>query len=222
MTDMAYQRISEGQQLVEGDDLAGARRTLNQALAEANYDPTAYSDVISVFMLGRMYDDAEQAHLAYMEVKGKPLRADFSLEEIREERELQRPVAEGDKLTFRRLTLRQRGHFSNLFTFRPVTAIEITPATLTLWIRRREWRFPWTQVKIEIRKRKAVKAAGSKAFGHFQERTCTVHAGGRTFRFDVSDQYPDFAPPRQLIAEFQKHTVVEIAADDISSTTASM
>lgn len=168
-----------------------------------------YSHAVSLLFLAGMYDDAERTHLRYAEATGGRLRADVMLDEIREAREAHRPVREDSTLVFRRLTLLERGHFSNHFTLRPVTKIAIGDEMIKIWRRRTQWTFPWTAVRVSIAKAPATKAVGRYSYGRYMRKLCTITADGETFRFDVSDQYPDLASPRQLIEELERHVRVE-------------
>jgi hypothetical protein len=193
--------LDEAGDSIESDDLPRAHRLVLEALDTApDYDPLLYSQAISILTLAGMYDDAEAAHLRYTEATGERLRADVTLEEIRETRAATRPVRIGDSVVFRRLTLVERGHFSNYFTFRPVTKLALAPDAITIWRRRRSWTFPWPAVTVQVAKRRTRKAIGRYAGGDYLQKVCTIRAEGLTFRFDVSDQYPDIGSPREFLA----------------------
>jgi hypothetical protein len=216
MKEEVYARLADARSLIDADNLDEARRLLRAVQAEAGYDPTAYADIVSLLMLARLYDDAEQVHMDYQMATGRELRADFTLGDIRAERQSAARRDDGGRIAFTRLTLLQRGHFSNYFTLRPVTAIEISDLAITLCRRKKCWSFPWDEVQISIDVRDAAKAVG-RAFGRYVRKTCAIKAGGQTFRFDVSDQYPDFSPPRVLLSELSRRTEVTYRARDSPS-----
>jgi hypothetical protein len=159
-------------------------------------------------MLGRLYDEAEEVHRRYAAGTGDELRADFSLADIGKERAAENPIRTANTVSFTRLTFKQRGHASNHFTLFPVTRLDLSDDGITIWRRARPWTFAWSNVAISIVKRKANKGFGRYSFAKYTQRRCTILAGGKRFVFDVSDQYPDFGQPRELIAELERHATV--------------
>jgi hypothetical protein len=207
-----YTALREAEALISRDELTRARDVVFSALNETGADAGVYSDAVSIFMLGRMYDDAERVHMQYKIQTGRDLRADFSLDEVRRERETSAPIMQDGAVIFRRLSLFQRGHFSNHFTLRPVTAVEVSDGRLVVLRGFQRFAFGWHDVKVTITRRKAAKGFGHVAM-KFRQRLCTIETSQGRFRFDVSDQYPDFAMPRELIKQLARHTTIEYLGD---------
>ena len=110
---------------------------------------------------------------------------------------------------WRRLSIGERGHLSNYPTLCPVVQLGVASQYIEI---RRRWgkpkRFPWPSVRITVHKREAHKGYGAYSGGKYIQRLCVIEAGGKTYTFDVSKQFPDFADPDALLAEIGKHTQI--------------
>lgn len=200
-------RIDEADRLVKDGRTAEARIALDEVCRAAPDDERLLSDVIAILMLARLYDEAEQVHTAFAERNGRPLRADFSLEHIRAERiESQNP-----KLTFRRLSIFERGHLPNKLRLWPVREISIGDAALTVRTARGTAELPWPALSATIEEEQRFKSYGRAAGGRMIGRTLTLTAGQQTYRVDVSDQFPDLERTPRLLAELAKRTDVRVS-----------
>jgi len=110
---------------------------------------------------------------------------------------------------WRRLTVRERGHFSNYPTLCPVVELRIKPTYMEI---RRRWAKParcsWNSVRVTIDKKEAHKSYGTYSSGKYLQRLCVIEADGKRYTFDVSEDFPDFANPEALLAEIGKYTEV--------------
>lgn len=118
--------------------------------------------------------------------------------------------ASSDPKTWKRLSIRERGHFSNYPTLFPVVAIIVGPEFIEI---RRRWRKPirwsWSSVRVAVHERQAHKSYGAYSGGKHLQRLCVIEGDGERRVFDISENFPDFLSPDALLAEIKKYTQIE-------------
>jgi hypothetical protein len=111
---------------------------------------------------------------------------------------------------FRRMTLLQRGHFPNTVIFRPISEITIDGSGITLTRGGRQYRYKWSQIKrARILSEESFKGYGRAASGKFIKRTFILDFADKCrFKFDVSEDFPDFENSGDLLKALHKHLTV--------------
>jgi hypothetical protein len=107
------------------------------------------------------------------------------------------------KLTFMRLTFRQRGHFSNYSTLFPVQELTFAPLELLVTKRGRRIAVPYIQSRACIKETYVAKPYGRVSTWIKQTLISIVAPDGKRYRFDLSAQFADF-PERNVILELIK------------------
>ena len=122
---------------------------------------------------------------------------------------------------FHRLTLRQRGHLTNVATLSPLQQIEISSSGITfpwsyLWLRRlHERRYDWSQLtSARVVRRRRWKAYGRGAGAWIWQRILHLSTVDAKWTVDISGQFPDFANSREILAAINKHIAVDLTADE--------
>jgi hypothetical protein len=105
---------------------------------------------------------------------------------------------------FRRMSIKERGHFSNYFTFFPLEEIQIYNERLVLKKGSKEYSYPWKDIEARIAKKTAYKGYGRGSFAKFVQRLLIINTPNKTFKFDVSSQFPDFKHNDVLLDELKK------------------
>ena len=106
--------------------------------------------------------------------------------------------------SFQRLSIGQRGHFSNHFTLMPVRTLEFSDSALTI----QSWEtksYPYESLKADIIDTYRAKGYGSYSHAYIKQTLVSIRAGRHTFKFDLSSQFPDFRPPKRVLALIEEH-----------------
>lgn len=115
-------------------------------------------------------------------------------------------MSEETNKVFKRLSLSQRGHFSNYFTFFPIKKIELSENFVILQVRNRLYKYAWKEIKeAKIIHSRARKSYGRYAGSDINARLFVLVTSDRTFKFDLSSRFPDFNPAKEILNKFRKH-----------------
>jgi len=113
--------------------------------------------------------------------------------------------------TFNRLSLQERGHFSNLPTLFPIEKIIVNERGMM--IKRRflqEAHVEWAEiVSVSLIKEKGYKSYGKGAHARCTFLTLQIITPNGEFKIDVSRQFPDFRNGRQLIDIINNNKKIE-------------
>jgi hypothetical protein len=111
---------------------------------------------------------------------------------------------------FRRMTLRQRGHFPNTLRFRPVLEIALDATGISLIRSGKQFRYQWPEIRrAAILTEESFKGYGRAASGRFVKRTFVMEAiDGHRFAFDVSEDFPDFEKNDDLLRSLREYLAV--------------
>ncbi len=115
---------------------------------------------------------------------------------------------------FRRLTLRQRGHFPNTLRIKPVTDILLFDQGIALIKGGRQYRYRWADIRrASILSEERFKGYGWAASGRFIRRTFILETvDERRYLFDVSEDFPDFEKNRDLLTAISERISVTKSA----------
>jgi hypothetical protein len=103
---------------------------------------------------------------------------------------------------FKRMSAFERGRLSNLPMISPVKEIRLSPDEIILKKGCREYRYSWSDIHgAFITSRAGYKGA---RFGENVIRTLNLKTPDRTFKIDVSSNYPDFKYSDILVNELRK------------------
>jgi hypothetical protein len=186
-----------------------ARDILREMLQRTPKKAIYYKDAVNIYMLGNMYKEAIETIADYEVSFGKKFKGDFTLEDIRHEQNehltAQKDYQQGGAKIFSRMSIKERGHFSNFFTFFPLKEIQIYNDRLVLKKCSREYSYPWNDINARIVEKTAYKGYGRGSFAKFVQRLLVIKATDKTFKFDVSGQFPDFKHNDILLDELKKH-----------------
>jgi hypothetical protein len=219
MQNTLIKELTKANELMEAGEKEKAYQTLQLLLANYPNEKRAYQDAVSIYLLGEMYEEAKKVFDLYKARTGQELNTDYSYNEIEEEQSnraaLATKLATVPTKIFRRMGIRERGHFSNYPTLWPVKEIVITNDGIALRKGAKNFKFKWQDISSAvILKRRKEKAYGKGATTEFLQKLFELRVAGMTFRFDVSSNFPDFKYPDLLVAELRKHLKLEEKTDD--------
>lgn len=123
-----------------------------------------------------------------------------------------RAVAAGSKSnvkTFERMSIWERGHFSNSFRLNPVIRIGVSEETLR--IKRRygtERRYAWKDIEAFFTKKRAYKGYGAGTGGHFTKRELHIVTPDEAYKIDVSSNFPDFKQSRKMVMALKRYLFI--------------
>lgn len=196
-------RISEGK-------YEEASKLIDEAISFSPSEQMPYSDAVNILLDGNLYGHAKEVFVRYRNETGKDLVTDFSYDEISQmERDSMRSFAHRP-LNFKRMSMRERGHFSNLFSFWPVKEIDLSDEYISITRGRKKYTYRWQDVcyaKVVIKD--AYKSYGTGTAAKFTQKTFVLQTQERSFQFDVSSNFPDFKNSSQLLAELLKRLDVQ-------------
>jgi len=200
--------IEKADQLIKDGKNELARDVLKEGLRKNPGKPIYYEDAVNIFMLGKMYTEAIETIRAYEIAFGRTFRGDFALEDIERERDelsrARKAQQQGSPRIFRRMSIRERGHFSNYFTLFPIREIEIHTDCLRLQRGSKSFSYPWRDVSARIESKVSYKAYG-RSSAKFTQRLLVFTVRDKLFKCDVSNQFPDFKHSDLLLEELTKH-----------------
>ncbi len=100
--------------------------------------------------------------------------------------------------TYVRQTLKERGHFSNYFTFLPVNKLSFGDDILIVQLGKKNYQFSYEELKAEIQTGYTHKAYGSGTGARIKQTLVHIFAPDSTFTFDLSGQFPDFKKRKEI------------------------
>jgi len=101
--------------------------------------------------------------------------------------------------TFQRQSLLQRGHFTNHPTFFPVLRLQFGPSDLEVKTPLRRERISYSSLSAEVRERHIFKSYGRGAGGYIKQTLVSLRGPRRTYRFDLSGNFPDFKERTEIL-----------------------
>lgn len=111
--------------------------------------------------------------------------------------------------TYRRMTIWERGHFSNSFRLNPVVELEVSEEALS--IKRKfgsRQSYAWRDIEAFCTKRRAHKSYGAGTGSSFTLRELHIVTEGETYSIDVSSDFPDFKQSRNMLMALKKHLFI--------------
>jgi len=182
-----------------------ASSLVDEAISLAPSEQMPYSDAVNILLDGNLYGHAKELFVRYRKETGKDLVSDFSYDEISQmERESMQSFAHRP-INFKRMSMRERGHFSNLFSFWPVKEIDLSDEYISITRGCKKYTFKWQDVRYaKIIVKDAHKSYGTGTAAKFTQKTFVIQTQERSFQFDVSSSFPDFKNSNQLLAELSK------------------
>ncbi len=209
----ALKKIEDAYDLMEAGHEEQARALVYQVMNDTAAKKSDYGYAVDFFIVYEMYEDALHAIAAYKQKTGKALRGDPGPDEIRRlQAELlqKRQQLDSDEVkVLDRLSFRDRGHFSNYLTLRPVTKIRIFKDKICITKRGKERCYFWSQIEdCRIETNKAYKGYGMAAAVEITQKTMALKTPDGTYKFDVSSQMPDFGYGKLLVIELRRHLVI--------------
>lgn len=199
--------------LMGHDDIDKAKHLIEQAISLRPIKYSVFADAVNILLNRELYSDAKNIFEIYQKETGKNLRADFTYDDISkmEKNSILGADGIGESFQFRRLSLKERGHFSNLFSLRPIKEIEISNNGISLTQCRTKQTFNWNEItKAYIIKRYRFKSYGRAAGAYIVQKIFFINVSNKIFKFDVSTNFPDFKYNAQLVRLLMKYLRVEI------------
>lgn len=186
-----------------------ARDVLKETLQKNPKKEIYYKDTVNIYMLGNMHKEAIETINTYEALFGKKFEGDFSREDITNEWNeyliAKKDFEKNDAKIFCRMSIKERGHFSNFFTLFPIKEIQIYNDHLVLIKGSKKYSYSWKDINARIVKSTAYKGYGSDSFAKFVQKLVVMKSADKTFKFDVSDQFPDFKHNDILLDELKKN-----------------
>lgn len=102
--------------------------------------------------------------------------------------------------TFKRLSLKERGHFSNHFTLNPVLRLDFGESSLTIERRSGTITRPYGSLHARVLRTHGAKGYGKAAHAYIPLTLVTIEGEGVSCMFDASAQFPDFPNGPQLLS----------------------
>ncbi|MDP2393018.1 MAG: hypothetical protein Q8Q45_16655 [Methylococcaceae bacterium] len=197
---------------INNDELDLAQSLIDQVVSIRPIEKSIFADAVNILLNAALYSKAKSLFEIYRIETGLNLVSDYSYEEITKMEQDSRPIVSVDNpVRFRRMSIRERGHFSNIFTLWPVKEIKISDANFSITQGGKIYQFDWNQVssaRIVIRDR--YKSYGTGTAAKFTQKTFILIVENKEFKFDVSTNFPDFKNNDQLLNLLMKHLQIEI------------
>jgi len=115
----------------------------------------------------------------------------------------------------RRLSFRERGHFTNYPTLRPVRELQFLPQEMRILQCGRSVSVPYGSLAI-IRESYIAKGYGRAAYAWLKRTLVSVVApNGKRYTFDLSGQFPDFKESVAILEVFKTKFNVEIQKETL-------
>ena len=166
-----------------------------------------YSDLVNILLLIPDYNRAKYVFERYKSITGKELISDFTLKEIIAEEEENSLEKKSTVKKYERMSISERGHFSNRLLFNPVISIWFTDENLFIKKRYSKERcYEWSELKkVFILRENAFKNYGKGTGGKYKRRTLFIIAGNDKYLIDVSSSFPDLKGTNQMLEEMRNH-----------------
>jgi len=183
-----------------------AKRVLETLFKNFPDNKNLYGDAVSIYLVGKMFDDAKAVFHLYKSKFGEDLRSDFSLADIDQEKTkyaaIVRSYDSAVVKVFKRMSAFDRGRLSNLPMVFPVKEIRLSLDEIVLRKGGREYHYPWTEILDAF----ITSREGHKGYLFSEDiiRTLYLRTKDRTFKIDVSANFPDFKDNEILLGELRK------------------
>jgi tetratricopeptide (TPR) repeat protein len=183
-----------------------ARLSLQKVLARYPDEKGVYEDAVNIYLLGKLFDEAIAVFGLYRERFKQNLHTDFSLKEIEKEKEQYESAARRwhseENKVFKRMSIFERGHFSNLPMISPVKEVALSTEGITLKKGGKD-QYRW----MEINDAFVTSREGYKGYflGEDTYRTLHIQAGNQTFNIDISEKFPDLKDSGMFVQELEKY-----------------
>ena len=190
-----------------------AKRILLDAIAQNPQDKGLYSDSISIFVAGGMFQEAEELFKKYSDTTGESLESvggtDFSLQEIRKfaEKAAASPQQQADGgVIFRAYPLfsfHEGGFGINLWSvISGITQLVMYPDRLEITVRSRKATYSWDKLKATV----VTKNSNPNVI---PVNYITIQALDRVYKLKTVPNAPQyFENETKLLVELRKHLVV--------------
>ncbi len=197
---------------VNNGEIDKAQSLIEQAISIKPIEKSIFADAVNILLDAALYNCARNLFEIYQKETGMKLVTDFTYEEILHMEEESCSVKVTEKpILFRRMSLRERGHFSNIFALRPVKEIEISGTGFSITQGGKISKFAWTEVSsAHIVMKDRYKSYGTGTAAKFIQKIFILNVSSKTFKFDVSANFPDFKNNDQLLNLLQKYLHVEV------------
>ncbi len=182
-----------------------AEKLIQEAVLFSSTDYSIYGDAVNLLLEADLFKSAKNMFEKYRKETGKELVSDFTLDDIRQMEKTNDFSSPAGFLVFKRMSLRKRGHFSNIFSFRPIKEIGLSENSIYIAQGGKKYVFSWKEVlSAQLLKKNALKSYGMGTAAKFIQKTFILETKEKLFQFDVSSNFPDFEYNNQLLKELLK------------------
>lgn len=199
-------------ELIESGGADEACEIIDEIISTEVPEEGVCGDIINILLLIPDYKRAKNIFVLYFEKTGKNLVCDITLDEISKEEDREVRVLEAGKWkAFERMSVLERGHFSNKIYLNPVINLNISEEGVCLKKRFSKWRkYKWNLVsKAFIENDQAYKSYGAGTGGRYQRSTLHILTIDSEYLIDVSSNFPDFRNSKKLLSELRKYLFVQ-------------
>jgi len=203
LLDLAEKKIADGAVNVAAD-------LIQEAVSFCPRDPSIYGDAVNLLLEAGLFKSAKNMFKKYHQGTGKELVSDFTLDDILQMEKTNDFSSPSGYLVFKRMSLRKRGHFSNVFSFSPIKEIGLSANSIYIVQGGKKYVFSWKEVlSAQLLKKNALKSYGMGTAAKFIQKTFIIETKEKLFQFDVSSNFPDFEYSNQLLKELLKKLKVQ-------------
>jgi hypothetical protein len=200
--------IRKANDLMARGDKQEAKRVLDRLFETSPEKKGLYGDAVNIYLAGKMFDEAKAVFARYKSRFGEDLRSDVELSDIeREQNEYAARRSDSAPIrTFRRMSAFQRGRLSNLPMIFPVKEIKVSQEEIVLRKCMKEYHYAWPDIQDAF----ITSRDGYKGYLFSEDviKTLNLRTKDRTFRIDVSANFPDFTDTDLLLEELRKRIVL--------------
>jgi hypothetical protein len=180
-----------------------AKKVLEHLFARLPENETIYADAVNIYMAGHCFNEAKAIFQLYKSRFGSDLRTDFSLADIEREESkhntTEKAYDSSAVKVFKRMSPFERGRISHHPMIFPVKEIRISNDEIVLRQGWHEYHYAWSEIQeVFITTRRGYKGY---QFSDDFIRTLNLRTRDRTFRIDVSVNFPDFRNSQVLLKE---------------------
>lgn len=118
---------------------------------------------------------------------------------------------------FERLSIRERGHFSNHFTVNPVCRLEFQFSSLVITRRFGNSEQPYDELSAELLNTYTAKGYGKGSYAYIPQTLVTIQGHGFSCRFDASRQFPDFKNSADLQHAIKSNIDTSVRIESLAS-----
>ena len=199
-------------EMIESGSADEACNIIDEIISAEVPEEGVCGDIVNILLLIPDYKRAKNIFYIYLEKTGENLVCDVTLGEItKEEGREDRVFRAGKWKAFERMSVLERGHFSNKIYLNPVINLNISEEGVYLKKRFSKWRkYKWELVsKAFIESKRAYKSYGAGTGGRYQKRTLHILTIDNEYLIDVSSSFPDFRDSKKLLAELRRYLFVQ-------------